>query len=109
MSVRDTSRDPKLHHFKCLELVVHEDTKSGSQVNPLFHFTFPKFQHHEDDGTASYAWDINANPRQRLYLSHDTTRMMEVINNVIGTVYVRVNIDETLRYIEGSEGAECHG
>ena len=88
---------------------VHEDTKSGSQINTLFHFTFPKFQNHEDEGFASNCWDINTNPRQRLYLSKDTTRLMEVINNVIGTVYIRVNIDENNRVIEGSEGADCHG
>ena len=31
---------------------------------------------------------------QRLYLSKDTTKMMEVINNFIGTVYRRENVSK---------------
>ena len=30
---------------------------------------------------------------QRLYLSRDTTKMMEVINNFIATVYKRVDVE----------------
>ena len=40
-----------------------------------------------------FDWDINSKPVQRLWLSKDTKLLMEVINDFIGTVYKRVNID----------------
>jgi len=67
--VQNTARDPKLYHFKVVELRTHEDTGGSSEVNLLYHFTFPKFVHEENSGTSKNAWDVNINPRQRLYLS----------------------------------------
>ena len=40
-----------------------------------------------------FDWDINFRPVQRLWLSKDTNLLMEVINDYIGTVYERVNVD----------------
>ena len=93
-----------------MELKTHEDTKNGSQVNLLFHFTFPKIYNHPNVSDHSKnSWDINTNPRQRLYLSQDTKLLMEVINNFIGTVYERINVNELNRQDLGSEGAEATG
>ena len=48
----------------------------------------------ERDYLKDFDWDINSAPRQRLYLSKDTTRLFEVINNFIGTVYYRTDIND---------------
>ena len=107
--VRDQQQEPRLHHFKVIELKSFKDTETASQVNVLFHFAFPKYQKHAKSTDEQYTWDIRTDPKQRLYLSQDTTKLMEVINNYIGTVYVRINIDEDGREIRGSQGAECEG
>lgn len=41
-----------------------------------------------------FDWDVNYDPNQRLYLSKNTKRMMEVINNFAATVYKRVDVKE---------------
>ena len=46
-----------------------------------------------------FDWAISAAPQQRLYLSKDTTRLMEVVNNFVATVYRRVNVDKQGRSI----------
>ena len=48
-------------------------------------------------------WDIGSKPVQRLWLSKDTSLMMEVINDYIGTVYKRVNIDANGKKIKNNK------
>ena len=54
-----------------------------------------------------FDWDINYKPVQRLWLSKDTTLLMEVINDYIGTVYKRVNVDADGRELKKEK--EDHG
>ena len=51
----------------------------------------------------AFDWAISADPRQRLYLSKDTKRLMEVVNNFVATVYQRVNIDKQGRSIGNND------
>ena len=74
-----------------MELKVHEDTKETSECRLKFHFIFDMIRKQKSEELKEFDWDISSNPIQRLYLSKDTTRMMEVINNQIATVYYRVN------------------
>jgi hypothetical protein len=60
-----------------------------------FHFFFDLIHKPEDkeDKLKEFEWDISSDLQQRLYLSKDTTKMMEVINNFTARVYLRNNID----------------
>lgn len=78
-----------------MQLSVHEDdTSRKSEVKCRFHFLFDLIRKKPRDYLAAFDWDVCSEPMQRLYLSQDTTKMMEVINNFIGTVYQRVNVDD---------------
>ena len=72
----------------------HEDTQNGSECKLLFHFYFKMLALRERDYLKGFDWDVNYDPNQRLYLSKDTTRMMEVINNFAATVYYRQSANE---------------
>ena len=41
----------------------------------------------------AYEWDQSQDPMQRLYLSRNTKRLMEAVNNSFAIVYNRVNIN----------------
>ena len=56
----------------------------------MFDMLIPK----DREYLANFDWDINSSPQQRLYLSQDTRRLMEVVNGYIGTVYTRSNVDD---------------
>ena len=60
----------------------------------LFQFLFPLIKAIPRDKLQSFDWDINSAPVQRLWLSRDTKRLMEVINDFIATVYIRYDLDE---------------
>ena len=57
-----------------------------------FHFIFDIIKEIKNPMLKQFDWDVNSEPIQRLYLSRDTTKMMEVINNFIASVYYRVDI-----------------
>ena len=52
-----------------------------------------------------YDFDVTYNPIQRLYLSEDTTLLMEVINGFVARVYQRHDIDD-LGYKTENEGGD---
>lgn len=39
-------------------------------------------------------WNVDSKPVQSLYLSKDTTRLMEVVNNFFATIYERIYIED---------------
>ena len=82
-----------LYHFKVMELKVYEDTTEESECRLRFHFIFDMLKSKTRQKLEDFIWDVSSNPSQRLYLSHDTTRLMEVINNYVATVYYRVNFE----------------
>lgn len=69
------------------------DTKGKSECKVKFHFLKELIVKQEVDNLAEFDWDVNGDPQQRLYLSRDTTKLMEVINGFIGTVYYRVDVN----------------
>ena len=98
-----------MFHFKVMGLQVHEDTGNRSQCKRLFHFIFPMIKTKMRKQLENFAWDIDSNPVQRLWLSRDTKLMMEVINDYIGTVYRRVNIDHQGNQILNEEDSNDYG
>lgn len=88
-----------MYRFKVMQLKTHEDTKVESECKLRFHFLFPLIKAREKldeaEDMSYFDWDIMSSPVQRLFLSRDTQRMMEVKNNFVATVYTRYNIDET--------------
>ena len=76
-----------------MELKTHEDTGTGSHCKLKFHFMFDIILKKERNNLKMFEWDINSNPVQRLYLSKDTNKLMETINNTVATIYKRENID----------------
>ena len=70
---------------------VHEDTKASSECWLRFHFLFSLIKESKNSKLVDFDWDIKSTPCQRLYLSKDTTKLMEVINNFVATVYYRVD------------------
>lgn len=67
--------------------------RQKSECKMLFHFFFKMIRKKERSGLKNMDWNIDANPVQNLYLSEDTTLLMEVVNNFFATVYVRRNLD----------------
>ena len=76
-----------------MELKVHEDTEIESECRLRFHFIFDMIKPKAREKLKDFTWDISSNLSQRLYLSQDTTRMMEVVNNYVATIYYRVNFE----------------
>ena len=66
-----------------MQLASHEDRVSevGSECTLKFHFFFLLLRWQPDERLKAYEWDINSNLKQRLYLSKNTYRMLEVIND----------------------------
>ena len=90
-----------LYHFKVMELSTFEDTGRKSECKVLFHFMHQLIKRRPYDiNHSTQQWDLDHDPHQRLYLSQDTKRMMEVINNTFAIVYSRRNIDGEGRAIE---------
>lgn len=58
-----------------------------------FHFLFSLIKESKKSSLLDFDWDIKSSPCQRLYLSRDTTKLMEVINNFVATIYYRVDVD----------------
>ena len=78
-------------HFKVMSLKTHEDTEAASECKLLFHFYFKMLAAKKRAYLEGFDWDVNYEPSQRLYLSKDTKRLMEVVNNFAATVYKREN------------------
>ena len=76
-----------------MELRTHEDTNKKSECRVRFHFIFDIIKETKNPILNEFDWDVNSAPVQRLYLSRDTKKLMEVINNFIATVYKRVDIE----------------
>ena len=84
-----------------MQLASHEDRNPknapegeiGSDCSLRFHFFFELLNHQPDERLLKFEWDLNLKPYQRLYLSQNTHRMLEVINNKYAKVYERENID----------------
>ena len=99
-----------LFHFKVLELSTYEDTEKPTECRVRFHFLHRliKSKRKNEDSDEQYArqeWNLDNDTAQRLYLSKDTSRMMEVINNTFAIVYTRRNINEEGKAIYNDEYA----
>ena len=98
VQILNSQQKADLYHFKVMELQTHEDTKGESILRLRFHFLFDMIRKVERSHLRNMNWDISSNPIQNLYLSKDTTRLMEVTNNCFATVYIRQNIDEKRKF-----------
>ena len=76
-----------------MQLKTHCDTGDFSECSLRFHFFFALVRQKERQSLKGFDWDVTNTPKHRLYLSKDTTKLMEVINNFIGNVYYRVDCD----------------
>ena len=94
LKVLSSMQKADLYHFKVMELRAHEDTKGMSDCSLKFHFMFECLKQKEREYLKIFEWDIASKPIQRIYLSRNTLRLMEVINDFIATVYVRTNVDD---------------
>lgn len=89
IQILNSHKKVEFYHFKVMSLKTHEDTKKASECKLLFHFYFKMLSKKKRDYLEGFDWDVNYEPNQRLYLSRDTRRLMEVINNFAATVYTR--------------------
>lgn len=64
-----------------------------SQSKIIFHFDFPLFRKVNNVILDKFDWDLGVEPDQRLILSKDTKKLLEVINNQAAFVYYRRNIN----------------
>ena len=83
-------------HEEMMELWTNEDIEKKRKCDLRFHFFFELIKEEPEADKKKWEefdWAINANPRQRLYLSKDTKRLMVVVNNFVAIVYRRYNID----------------
>ena len=99
VKVLNSYQKSDIFHFKVMELKVHEDTDDVSECKVRFHFYFELLRQKVRSKLDQFEWDINSDPKQHLYLSKDTRRLMEVVNNYTATVYTRGNIDDQGKYL----------
>ena len=104
IEILNSAQKSDLYHFKVMELKSHEDTKERSECSIRFHFFFelirPRDPRKNEARTKeAFDWDIKKKPVQRLYLSQDTTKLMEVLNNFVATIYTRSNVDRIGRSV----------
>ena len=102
----NSAQKSDLFHFKVMELKVHEDNGNVSECKVRFHFFFELLRQRIRDKLENFEWDVNADPKQHLYLSKDTRRLMEVVNSTTATVYIRGNIDSQGKFIEEDSESE---
>lgn len=100
VKVRNSYQKSDIFHFKVMELKVHADTDDVSECRVRFHFFFELLRQKVRDKLDQFMWDVSSNPKQHLYLSKDTRRLMEVVNNYTATIYTRGNIDDQGKYID---------
>ena len=86
-----------------MQLKTHPDTKGFSECKLRFHFLFESIIAKEREYLKDFDWDVSKAPSHRLYLSKDTTKLMEVVNNFIATIFYRVNIDDTGKSIRSTD------
>lgn len=109
VEVRNSQQESELFHFKVMELKVHEDdAEKPTQCRVRFHFFFELLRAQKEPRLEDFEWDVNSEPRQYLYLSKDTSRLMEVVNNYTATVYKRKNIDEKGRPVDDEVFENSH-
>ena len=80
-------RTDQLYHFKVLKLRSHSDTNEGPEVTLAFHFFHKLFANNENEFVKDLHWTLNKDVQQRLYLSQNTHRLLEVINQRLGIIY----------------------
>ena len=110
VKVLNSQQKSDLFHFKVMQLRVHEDTKSSSSCKIRFHFFFELLRKRVKNELEIFDWNVNHSPKQRLYLSRNTMRLMEVINGTTAVVYQRKDVIdgetqamESEKYHDGDE------
>ena len=51
---------------------------------------------HANSKDRQFEWDTSHKTIQRLYLSRDTSRLMEIINNAVAVIYTRSNVPNSM-------------
>ena len=92
-NVQEAAANHELFHFKVMELKTFEDGQPRPTCKCLFNFNFPKIKKTSEAYLKDFEFDVTQDPKQRLYLSKDTTLMMEVINGLVAKIYRRQNVD----------------
>ena len=110
VKVLNSQQKSDLFHFKVIQLRVHEDTRGSSSCKVRFHFFFELLRKRVKNELEIFDWNVNHAPKQRLYLSRDTMRLMEVINGTTAVVYQREDVIdgetqamESEKYQDGNE------
>jgi len=100
-----------LYHFKVMQLSTYKDGVPIDTCKVRFHFLFHlvRWADTTEDELSSFDWDVSEHPMQRLYLSHDTTRLMMNINNVFAMVFRRHDIDAEGKKVVGGPEREDRG
>ena len=103
--VKNADKKVDMYQFMVISLKVHEDTKSQSQCDLKFKFLFPKLRKKPTIVGADKKVDYEDEQQsiQHLYLSRDTTKLMEVIDNQVASIYYRVDVNRELNQASGAE------
>ena len=93
--VKNADKKVDMYPFMVISLKVHEDTQSQSQCDLKFKFLFPKLRKKPaiDGKHKKVDYEDEQQSIQHLYLSRDTTKLMEVIDNQVASIYYRVDIN----------------
>ena len=63
IQIRNSQQKAELHHFKVMQLSVHEDdTEQKSQIKCRFHFLFDVIRKKERDYLKDFDWDVCSEP-----------------------------------------------
>ena len=106
VDILNSQRRTEMYHFKVMELRTYEDKLEKSDLKVRFHFLFDLIKKVKRPELEQFDWNVDSKPLQRLYLSKDTTKLMEVTNNFIGTVYKRKNLDSFGKSVVGGAKAD---
>ena len=101
-----------LFHFKVMQLRTFDDTGLVNECKVAFHFMhrlIKKKKSANDDDLIDPEWDFGQDSIQRLYLSRNTKKLMEVINNRFAIIYKRRNVDSSGEVLPTEENLQDAG
>jgi len=88
----ENSQKVGLYHFKVVELKTFTDTMDNNEVKTVFHFFFQLILTKHQVGLEKFSWNYQSHPVQKIYLSQDTMKLMEVLNDTVAILYERTKV-----------------
>ena len=85
--------DPKLKKEESLRLVQNDE--QDEKVDIVYQFEYDIMVDLSQEDVEAFGWDVEKKPCQMIFVSADTNKLLEVINNQVAIVSERRDIDDS--------------